>query len=97
MHLSGHRAIRVLAVFLVLALGITALVPMTARAAVQVTGVVNTCGGPLPNVPGATVTLTSTVVESVWYVAAEVRSWKEPDQRVRFASPVPFVVFVRTS
>jgi len=57
MHLSGHRAIRVLAVFLVLALGITALVPMTARAAVQVTGVVNTCGGPLPNVPGATVTL----------------------------------------
>jgi len=57
MHLSGHRAIRVLAVFLVLALGITALIPMTARAAVQVTGVVNTCGGPLPNVPGATVTL----------------------------------------
>ena len=57
MHLSGYRAIRVLAVFLVLALGITALVPMTARAAVQVFGVVNTCGGPLPNVPGATVTL----------------------------------------
>ncbi len=57
MHLSGHRAIRVLAVFLVLALGFTALVPMTARAAVQVTGVVNTCGGPLPVVSGATVTL----------------------------------------
>src|SRR2546429_5504783 len=57
MHLSGHRAIRALAVFLVLALGFTALIPMTARAAVQVTGVVNTCGGPLPNVPGATVTL----------------------------------------
>src|SRR5436309_1813306 len=57
MHLSGHRAIRALAVFLVLALGFTALVPMTARAAVQVTGVVNTCGGPLPVVSGATVTL----------------------------------------
>src|SRR6266581_4263879 len=57
MHLSGHRAIRVLAVFLVLALGFTALVPMTARAAVQVTGVVNTCGGPLLVVSGATVTL----------------------------------------
>src|SRR2546428_2658211 len=43
------------------------------------------------------VTLTSTTVESVWYVVAEVRSWKDPDQRVRFESPLAFVVFVRTS
>src|SRR2546425_3192680 len=43
------------------------------------------------------VTLTSTVVVSVWYVAADVRSWKEPDHRVRFESPFASVVFVRTS
>ena len=57
MHLSGHRAIRALVVFLVLALGVTALLPGTARAAVQITGAVTTCGGPLPPVSGATVTL----------------------------------------
>src|SRR5437867_11348038 len=57
MHLSGHRAVRGLAVLLVHALASTAPVPMTARAAVEVVGVVNTCGGPLPNVAGATVTL----------------------------------------
>jgi len=54
---SGHRAIRTLAVFLVLALGVAALLPLIARAAVQITGVVSTCGGPLPLVSGATVTL----------------------------------------
>src|SRR2546428_7008030 len=43
------------------------------------------------------VTLTSTTVESVWYVVAEVRSWKEPDHRVRVESPFASVVFVRTS
>ncbi|TLZ83584.1 MAG: hypothetical protein E6K03_04530 [Methanobacteriota archaeon] len=57
MHLSGHRAIRVLAVFLVLALGIAALLPLTARAAGQVTGVVSTCGTITPFVSGATVSL----------------------------------------
>src|SRR5712692_4966432 len=57
MHLRGHRAIRALAVFLVLALGVAALIPLIARAAAQVTGVVSTCGGPLPLISGATVTL----------------------------------------
>src|SRR3989442_3028344 len=57
MHLRGHRAIRALAVFLVIALGLAAVLPLVARAAVQVTGVVSTCGGPLPLVSGATVTL----------------------------------------
>src|SRR3989475_13168529 len=57
MHLSGHRAIRVLAVFLVLALGIAALLPLTARAARQVTGVVSTCGTITPFVSGAVVSL----------------------------------------
>jgi len=57
MHLSGHRAIRALAVFLVLAIGIGALLPLTARAAGQVTGVVSTCGTITPFVNLATVSL----------------------------------------
>jgi len=56
MHLSGHRAIRALAVFLVLALGVAALLPLIARGAFQVNGVISTCGGPTPFVAG-TVTL----------------------------------------
>lgn len=57
MHLRGHRAIRALAVFLVLALGVAALLPLTARAAGQVTGVVSTCGTITPFVNLATVSL----------------------------------------
>jgi len=57
MHLSGHRAIRALAVFLVLALGVTALLPLTARAANQVTGLISTCVTTTPYVVGATVAL----------------------------------------
>src|SRR6059036_1887521 len=57
MHLSGHRAIRALAVFLVLALGVTALLPLTARAANQVTGLISTCVTTTPYVIGATVAL----------------------------------------
>src|SRR5439155_13577291 len=56
MHLSGHRAIRALAVFLVLALGVAALLPLIARGAFKVNGVISTCRGPTPNVSG-TVTL----------------------------------------
>ena len=52
----GHRAIRALAVFLVLALGVAALLPLIARGAFQVNGVISTCGGPTPFVSG-TVTL----------------------------------------
>src|SRR5205809_554626 len=56
MHLSRHRAIRALAVFLVLALGVAALLPLIARGAFQVNGVISTCGGPTPFFAG-TVTL----------------------------------------
>src|SRR5437899_6757296 len=52
----GHRAIRSLAVFLVLALGVAALLPLITRGAFQVNGVISTCGGPTPFVSG-TVTL----------------------------------------
>src|SRR2546428_7520147 len=34
------------------------------------------------------VTLTSTTVESVWYVVAEGRRWEEPGHRVRVETPV---------
>ncbi len=57
MNSRGHRAIRALAVFLVLALGVAALLPLIARAAGQVTGVVSTCGTITPFVSGATVSL----------------------------------------
>src|SRR5439155_4174130 len=54
MHLSGHRAIRVLVVFLVLALGVAALLPLIARGASQINGVISTCGTTTPYVVGAT-------------------------------------------
>jgi 5-hydroxyisourate hydrolase-like protein (transthyretin family) len=55
---SGHRAIRTLAVFLVLALGVAALLPLIARGATgQVTGFVSTCGTTTPFVAGAVVSL----------------------------------------
>src|SRR2546426_11030941 len=55
---SGHRAIRTLAVFLVLALGVAALLPLTVRGATnEVNGLVSTCGPTTPYVAGATVTL----------------------------------------
>ena len=57
MHLSGHRAIRALAVFLVLALGVAALLPLIVRGANQVNGFISTCGTITPYVVGATVTL----------------------------------------
>jgi hypothetical protein len=57
MHLRARRGIEALAILLVLLLGVSALIPLTARAAGNITGVVSTCGGPLPFVSGATVTL----------------------------------------
>src|SRR2546422_7583338 len=57
MHLSGHRAIRVLVVFLVLALGVAALLPLIARGASQINRVISTCGTTTPYRVGATVTL----------------------------------------
>src|SRR5437867_11622928 len=57
MHLSGHRAIRALAVFLVLALGVAALLPLIVRGANQVNGFISTSGTLTPYVVGATVTL----------------------------------------
>src|SRR3989442_5063782 len=42
------------------------------------------------------VTLTSTTVESVWYVVAEGRSWEESCHRVRVASPLAALRVVRT-
>src|SRR5436309_7127933 len=53
----GHRAIRALAVFLVLALGVAALLPLIVRGANQVNGVISTCVTTTPYVVGATVTL----------------------------------------
>src|SRR3989442_14710231 len=41
------------------------------------------------------VTLTSTTVESVWYVVAEAGRWQEPDHRDRVESPFPSVRVVR--
>src|SRR5712692_2855093 len=57
MHLRSRRGIEALAILLVILLGGSLLLPLTARAAAQITGVVSTCGGPLPFVSGATVTL----------------------------------------
>ena len=53
----GHRVIRALAVFLVLALGVAALLPLIVRGANQVNGVISTCVTTTPFVSGATVTL----------------------------------------
>src|SRR2546428_3061455 len=53
----GHRAIRALAVFLVLALGVAALLPLIVRGANQVNGVISTCATTTPFVSGASVTL----------------------------------------
>src|SRR5207249_2959499 len=50
MHLSGHRAIRALAVFLVLALGVAALLPLIVRGANQVTGFISTSATITPSV-----------------------------------------------
>ncbi len=54
---SSHRAIRALAVFLVVALGAAALLPLTARGAGQVNGLVSTCVTTTPFVSGAIVSL----------------------------------------
>src|SRR2546428_12393889 len=43
------------------------------------------------------VTLTSTTVESVWYVVAEGRGWKGPDHRGRVGSPLASLAFLRPS
>src|SRR5206468_1996620 len=42
---------------LVILLGVSVLLPLTAAAAAQVTGFISTCGGPATPVPGAIVTL----------------------------------------
>ena len=57
MHHRAPRGLQAFAILLVLFLGIAALVPLTARGAAQIVGVVSTCGGPLPFVDAATVTL----------------------------------------
>src|SRR5438034_1189167 len=57
MHRRAPRGLQLFAILLVLFLGIAALVPLTARGAAQIVGVVSTCGGPLPFVDSATVTL----------------------------------------
>src|SRR5438093_5166621 len=54
---SGHRAIRTLAVFLVLALGVAALLPLIARGAARVGGAASTGGTLTPPVSGAVVPL----------------------------------------
>jgi len=54
---SGHRAIRTLAIFLVLALGVAALLPLIARGAGQVNGLVSTCVTTTPFIAGASVSL----------------------------------------
>src|SRR5437899_11042129 len=54
---SGHRAIRTLAVFLVLALGVAALLPLIARGAGRGSGAVSTCTTVTPPVGGAVASL----------------------------------------
>jgi hypothetical protein len=56
MQLRARRGIEALAILLVLLLGVAALLPLSVRAAGQITGFISTCGGPAP-VPGTTVTL----------------------------------------
>ena len=57
MHHRAPRGLQLFAILLVLFLGVAALVPLTARGAAQIVGIVSTCGGPLPFVDSATVTL----------------------------------------
>src|SRR5438128_10016566 len=46
----GHRAVRALAVFLVLASGLAALLPFSVRRAHQLSGVIRTCATATPHV-----------------------------------------------
>src|SRR2546430_17289048 len=57
MHHRAPRGLQLFAILLVLFLGVAALVPLTARGAAQIVGIVSTCGGPLPFVDSPTVTL----------------------------------------
>src|SRR5712691_3634665 len=57
MPVRARREIEALAILLVILLGVSALLPLTAAAAAQVTGFISTCGGPATPGPGATVTL----------------------------------------
>src|SRR5213076_927814 len=57
MPVRARRGIEALAILLVVLLGVSVLLPLTAAAAAQVTGFISTCGGPATPVPGATVTL----------------------------------------
>src|SRR5438309_805084 len=57
MPVRARRGIEALAILLVMLLGVSVLLPLTAAAAAQVTGFISTCGGPATPVPGATVTL----------------------------------------
>ncbi len=57
MPVRARRGIEALAILLVMLLGVSVLVPLTAAAAAQVNGFISTCGGPATPVPGATVTL----------------------------------------
>src|SRR5204863_163538 len=57
MHHRAPRGLLLFAILLVLFLGVAALVPLTARGAAQIVGIVSTCGGPLPFVDSVTVTL----------------------------------------
>src|SRR3989454_7135214 len=60
MHFRDRRGIEALAILLVILLGASALLPLAAGAAAQVTGFIGTsatCSGPATPVPGATVTV----------------------------------------
>src|SRR5438876_565731 len=57
MPVRARRGIEALAILLVILLGVSVLLPLTAAAAAQVTGFISTCGGPATPVPGATVAL----------------------------------------
>src|SRR5439155_25441695 len=57
MPVRARRGIEALAILLVILLGVSVLLPLTAAAAAQVTGFISTCGGPATSVPGASVTL----------------------------------------
>src|SRR5438046_6925756 len=55
MPVRARRGIEALAILLVILLGVSVLLPLTAAAAAQVTGFISTCGGPATPVPGAKV------------------------------------------
>jgi PKD domain-containing protein len=57
MHIGGRRGIEALAVLLAVLMIVGVLLPLTVRAASQVTGAVVQCGGPALPVSGATVSL----------------------------------------